>query len=221
MIHSQLIQSVKNGKMNLFPYHWSFINNLFSKEEQDNLLNTFPQDYENFKSVDGYDGEKGFTYKVRPLVHLRETKAYVPEKLDNNWQLLAETLISKEYREAISYLTGVDLMDTDIEINAFHYSAGSWMGSHVDIKEKIVTHVIYFNETWNINNGGNFNVLRSKDMSDAIVSITPLIGNSVLLVRSNTSWHSVTKVKEECSDIRKNIIVNFYPKDTQTIMWRK
>lgn len=219
--YNQLIQSLKKTSINEYPYKWAFINNLFTAQQLNSLSLSFPNDDENFKNVNGYDGEKGFIYKVRPLVHINNTEPYCSENLSEEWKNLSKVLISKEYRDVISNLTNINLSDSDIEINAFHYTPGSWMGPHLDIKEKIVTHVLYFNEEWDLQDGGNFSVLRSNDMSDAIVSITPIVGNSVLLVRSKTSWHAVTKVQESCVRIRKNIIVNFYPKGTETIMWKK
>ena len=43
----------------------------------------------------------------------------------------------------------------------------AWLGPHVDLPDKIVTHVLYFNSEWNPEEGGCLAILGSKDIQDA------------------------------------------------------
>jgi SM-20-related protein len=60
-----------------------------------------------------------------------------------------------------------------------------------------MTQVFYFNESWDLRDGGCLNILRSADMSNSITEIPPFVGNSSVL-RSNNSWHSVSRVANGC-----------------------
>src|SRR3954452_24761622 len=89
------------------PYRWAFVDRLFSDEDAAALAQTFPCDH--FKTVGGYDGEKGYQYEARSLAAMGMLEPTNREALSPHWQRLAQQLLSREYREAMSSLTGVDL----------------------------------------------------------------------------------------------------------------
>ena len=199
------------------PYRWAFVDRLFSTADAADLVNTFPRDH--FKTVKGYDGEKGYEYESRSLISMGAGKASRPEFLSHAWRRLADDLLSPAYREAMSGLTGGDLAELPIEVNVFHYGRSAWLGPHVDLKDKLVTHVLYFNEAWDEGDGGCLTILRSADMNDSVKVIPPLIGNSVVLVRSDNSWHAVSRVREECRVSRRSVAVTFYRPGSPSTMW--
>ena len=199
------------------PYRWAFIDRLFSNQDAQGLASTFPCDH--FKTVGGYDGEKGYQYEARSLAMMGATGASHREALSPHWQRLAQQLLSQQYREAMSSLTGVNLMTLPIEINVFHYGRSAWLGPHVDLEDKLVTHVLYFNEEWNESDGGCLTVLRSGNINDAVKVIPPVIGNSVVLVRSSNSWHAVTRVREQCRISRRSLTLTFYRPGSVSTMW--
>jgi SM-20-related protein len=59
------------------------------------------------------------------------------------WSALADDLRSPVYRAAMSALIGVDPSEAAIE-NVFHDPPGGSMRAHPDLRDKIVTHVLYF-----------------------------------------------------------------------------
>jgi hypothetical protein len=199
------------------PYRWAFVDRLFSPADALDLVNTFPRDH--FKTVKGYDGEKGYEYESRSLVMMGANVASRPEYLSVSWRRLAEDLVSNDYREAMSRLTGMDLSTLPVEINVFHYGRSAWLGPHVDLHDKLVTHVLYFNDAWNESDGGCLTILRSGDMNDAEKVILPLIGNSVVLVRSDNSWHAVSRVRDECRLSRRSLALTFYRPGSPSTMW--
>ena len=137
------------------------MNDLFSPGDAAALATSFPRDH--FKTVAGYDGEKGYEYVSRSLVHMGSDAVSFAESLSEAWCQLANDLLSNEYRQALSRLTGRDLAALDMEINVIHYGPGAFLGPHLDLKEKVVTHVLYFNEAWDGSNGGCLRILRSQD----------------------------------------------------------
>lgn len=199
------------------PYNWAFVNGLFIPEDAAALASTFPRD--NFKTVAGYDGEKGYEYEARSLIHMGSEAPSHADQLSPSWRGLAADLLSPDYRRAMTHLTGCDLTHVPVEVNVFHYGRGAWLGPHVDLKDKIVTHILYFNEAWDKKDGGCLTVLQSSDMSEVFADISPVIGNSAVLVRSEKSWHAVSRVTEDCHLSRRSMTVTFYHPGSISTMW--
>lgn len=199
------------------PYRWAFVDDLFSPADCEALVKTFPHDH--FKTIEGYDGEKGYQYAARSLIGMGADIPSRAQFLSPAWQRLAEDLLSPAYREALSHLTGVDLADLPIEVNVFHYGRSAWLGPHVDLADKVMTHVFYFNEVWDENDGGCLTILRGNDMSQIVKVISPLVGNSVVVVRSDNSWHAVSPVREKCRSSRRSMTATFYRPGSPSTMW--
>jgi Rps23 Pro-64 3,4-dihydroxylase Tpa1-like proline 4-hydroxylase len=101
----------------------------------------------------------------------------------------------------------------------FHYGPGAWLGPHVDLADKIVTHVLYFNGEWDPADGGCLEILRSSQMHDSACIIAPIVGSSAVLVRSDRSWHAVSRVDPLCTRSRRSVTVTFYRDDAVSTMW--
>lgn len=212
-----VLNKIAQQKMEINPYKWAIVDQLFHPSDALALTSTYPHDH--YKTVIGYDGEKGYEYDVRSLVHMGSDQVTRFENLSPAWQKLSQQLISNEYRETISRLSDLDLLTVPIEINAFHFGQGAWQGAHLDLKDKIITHILYFNTSWSQENGGCLSILRSKDMSDVETSVLPIVGNSAILVRSEQSWHAVTPVSKSAPITRRSITVTFYHPGSASTMW--
>jgi SM-20-related protein len=199
------------------PYDWAFIDNLYSPQDAADLAATYPTDQ--FKTVNGYDGEKGYSYESRSLIGMGSPTASFPQGLSDAWRQLAGDLLGPAYRQAMSKLTGRDLSPLLIEANVFHFGPGAWLGPHVDLKDKVVTHVLYFNPTWDRSDGGCLAILRSSDIADEAAEILPTVGNSSVIVRSDKSWHAVKRVPRHCHQSRRSVTVTFYPAGSVSTMW--
>ena len=116
-------------------------------------------------------------------------------------------------------MTTLNLSQAPIEVNVFHYGAGSWQGPHKDLPAKRVTHVLYFNQDWRAADGGHLRILRSQAMDDIHTAVSPEVGNSSLFVRSDCSWHAVEPVAANCARTRRSVIVTFYHPDSPSTMW--
>jgi len=211
------LSQIKNHRLETTPYQWAMIDGLFDFQEGVDLTSSYPCDH--FKTVEGNDGEKGYHYEVRLLIPMGEKRIFLPKNLSPSWLQLAQDLISDEYRLAMSYLTGIDLSTAPMEVNLFHYGPSAWLGPHVDLKDKIVTHVLYFNSDWNVTDGGCLAILQSKNMDDSVCLIPPIIGNSSILIRSQCSWHAVLPVSSQCRTSRRSMTVTFYHHGSVSTMW--
>jgi hypothetical protein len=199
------------------PYSWASIGELFALSDAAALVESYPVD--SFKTLIGNDGEKGWEYEARSLIQMGAAVPSHPENLSRAWQELAGDLVSPGYREAMGRLTGHDFTASPIEVNVFHYGPGAWMGPHKDLADKIVTHVLYFNEEWNAEVGGCLRILRSSEMSDVQAEIPPVVGDSAVLVRSEDSWHAVSRVVDGSSTSRRSVTVTFYKPGAVSTMW--
>lgn len=199
------------------PYRWAVIDGLFSPEDAAALANTFPRDH--FKRLADYGGEKDFEYESRALIGMGEDSISRAEELSEAWRSLANDLLSTGYRTAMSTLTGLDLSNAPLEVNVFHYPPGGSLGAHPDLKDKIVTHVLYFNDSWNDADGGCLTILRSSDPSQVVRSVSPIAGNSAVLVRADNSWHAVSPVVRSCRLSRRSLTATFYHPGSVSTMW--
>lgn len=199
------------------PYHWAMIDELFAQSDARRLAASYPSDH--YKTMIGGDSEKEWSYEVRSFIGMSASVATFSDSLSSAWRALAQDLLSTEYREAISHVTGLDLMQAPMEANAFHYGALAWQGPHKDLPIKRVTHVLYFNENWQAADGGHLRILRSQAMDDIHTTVAPEVGNSSLFVRSDSSWHAVEPVVADCQRTRRSLVVTFYHPDSPSTMW--
>ncbi len=211
------VTAISRSNLNSEPYSWAEVGGLYSPKGAAALAQTYPRDH--FKTLSGHDGEKQFLYESRSLVGMGAATASFAGELSKAWLELAQDLLSPEYRSAMSLLTGYDLTATAIEANVFHYGPGSSLGPHLDLPAKLVTHVLYFNRTWNAADGGCLSILRSKNPDDQAATILPLVGNSSILVRSDCSWHAVQPVVPGSRKSRRSVTVTFYRTGAVSTMW--
>jgi SM-20-related protein len=211
------LSRIARHRLETEPYRWAAIDGLFSTHDAAALASTFPRDH--FKRLADYAGEKDFEYEARALIGMGERTVSRAEELSPAWRAVAEDFLSTGYRDAMSALTGFDLSEAPLEVNVFHYPPGGSLGAHPDLSDKIVTHVLYFNEAWNDADGGCLTVLRSADAKDVVRVISPVVGNSAVLVRSDDSWHAVSPVVKSCRLSRRSLTATFYRQGSISTMW--
>lgn len=198
------------------PYEWCRVGPLFDPEVAQRLSQQIP--LADAELREGRDRRRSWRYFVRPLVAMGSSTPARPAGLDTTWRTLAAELAGAAYREALSRLTGVDLTGLDLEANVFSYPPGSFQEPHPDLPEKIVTHVLWFNEAWDASHGGCLRILRSSDEADVARELLPELGFSAVFVRSERSWHSVTAIADDAPLDRRAVVATFYrPGSTSTM----
>ena len=214
------LKRISRSQLETEPYRWAAINGLYTQADAAALAATFPRDH--FKSLADHVGKKQFEYEVRSLIRMGEHSVSRAQYLSSAWRELAEDFLLPAYRAALSTLIHHDLSAAELEVNVFHYPPGGSHGAHPDHPDKIVTHVLYFNEHWNDDDGGCLTILRSDDPRDIATKISPIVGNSAVLVRSDNSWHAVSPVTHSCRLSRRSLTATFYhPGHVSTTVWPK
>jgi SM-20-related protein len=105
------------------------------------------------------------------------------------FQRLLDDLESDEFRAAFEEKFGIDLSDRPTVTTVRGRCGPSDGKIHTDSKSKIITVLIYMNESWE-HLGGRLRLLRSaSDLNDIIVEVPPVAGTLLAFRRSNNSWH--------------------------------
>jgi hypothetical protein len=208
---------IERNTLETRPYRWAVIDRLYAPADAEALAKSFPRDH--FKHLSDYGGEKDFEYESRELIGMGASTISRPARLSGAWRALANDLLSREYRRAMSALIGIDLSAAALEVNVFHYPPGGSLGPHPDLSDKIVTHVLYFNESWNDADGGCLTILGSSNAGEVAKTVSPIVGNSAILVRSDNSWHAVTPVVRGCRVSRRSLTATFYRPGSISTMW--
>jgi SM-20-related protein len=105
------------------------------------------------------------------------------------FQRLLDELEGDEFRDAFEEKFNVDLSGRPTITTVRGRCDASDGKIHTDSKTKIITVLIYMNESWE-NSGGRLRLLRSAhDLNDVIVEVPPIGGTLLAFKRSNNSWH--------------------------------
>jgi len=106
------------------------------------------------------------------------------------FETLVRQLQGPELAAILSERLGVDLNGKPKITTVRKWSEKEAGRVHVDGPSKIVTSLVYLNETWpEHEDGGRFRVLRSESFDDCAAEVLPMFGTFVAFVRSDDSWH--------------------------------
>jgi SM-20-related protein len=199
------------------PFRWSLVERLFSAADGAQLAASFPTDH--YMTIPVDDVERPYSYEARSIIKMGRSAVSYPERLAPAWCRLAEVVASPAYRAAMSRLTGLDLASAPMEANLYQYGPQGWLKPHCDIGSKVVTHVLYFNDRWRPSDGGCLRILDGPDISATVSEITPTVGRSAVIMRSDNSWHAVTPVRPSCSGLRRSMNIIFYVEGFSETMW--
>jgi hypothetical protein len=117
---------------------------------------------------------------IFPLPELK----YGPE-----FERLITEIRSRELEKVLEEKFGVDLSDKPLMITVRGYCQKKDGRIHTDSKDKIVTCLLYLNDTWG-EDGGRLRLLRKgDDLESTICEIPPDGGTFVAFKRTDNSWH--------------------------------
>jgi SM-20-related protein len=100
-----------------------------------------------------------------------------------------EALSGPELTRKMAAKFKVDLPSNSTSITVRKFCEQTDGNIHVDHRTKIISMLVYFNETWD-GEGGRFRILRSADdIEDYAAEIVPLAGTMVAFRRTDKSYH--------------------------------
>lgn len=100
-----------------------------------------------------------------------------------------EQLKGDAFRQAVEAKFGMQLKGLKHLITVRGLAELSDGNIHTDVPSKVVTALIYLNETWD-SKGGMLRLLRNgKDLEDYIGEVPPIGGTLLMFKRADNSWH--------------------------------
>jgi len=100
-----------------------------------------------------------------------------------------EELDGPEFQRAIEEKFGVDLAGRPKMYSLRGYTRAKDGQIHTDSKDKIITVLLYLNESWP-HEGGRLRLLRNgRDVEDFVAEVPPDNGTLLVFKRSDSSWH--------------------------------
>jgi SM-20-related protein len=204
--------AIRGGTLRHDPHQYAVVRGSFASAQVARQLHAeFPRDNFSFTERAGDTpgpGKRYRTYNYQLMLDSQRDEARIAA-LTPLWRRLADEVSGPFYRAALATLTGQDLSGLRQEIRLTRYTPGCWIEPHTDRPDKVVTHLLYFNEPWQEDWLGEFRVLRSADMEDAADRVLPRLGTSVVMVRSENSWHGVPPVQADSAEDRMTMLVHF------------
>jgi len=110
--------------------------------------------------------------------------------------------------ETLASLTGIAGRGLVVDVAACLYRKDHWLGPHTDRPHRIATQVIYLNEEWNLEDGGQLRLLHSDRIEDIGAEVAPQLNTSVVIRRSERSWHAVMPVRDSIQCRRKSLLLH-------------
>ncbi|MEH2298160.1 MAG: 2OG-Fe(II) oxygenase [Nostoc sp.] len=217
-------QSILTTAMQKAQLYGALIKNLLSTEASLELAVSFP--YEEFRLSEG----EGYGYSWGKMLATSEDISLMLKSSDNRWrqrmeqgrltydlghlsnvwQQLIEGLWTDSYRAAIAEMSGLELNNCVMDIGFRQYKLGQLHHPHTDEPNKVLTHLLFFNQQWSEDWGGCLRILKDSQPESAFQDILPLSDSSVVIVRSNNSWHMVTPLTCPVSECRLALRVAFF-----------
>jgi len=179
------------------PWQYGRVDDYFTSPELGTrLAQSFPA--EGFKHVRQTSTGKDFAVEVRDDITGPDLAAA--------WRAFLAELQGEAYLHATEKVTGISLGDCSRTVTLWRYGPDMHLDPHTD-EGKVATHVMYFNETWSPDDGGNLLILGSNDLKDIRDTISPRLGSSVFICRSPSSWHAVQRLATGREVSRRSVTV--------------
>lgn len=194
-IHSAILQDL--------PFPHAFIHNFIKSQTYETLLKNFPANgFFCSKRLSGSDK----TYLVDNHILFALENQRKSESIINNpnWCALIDAITSVEYKEAVSALFNVNLKYLPMEITLKRYQKEHHISPHTDREESKATHLIFFNDHWKFDWGGELCLMSSAHKIEN--KIPPLRDNSIIFLRTEDSWHAVTECQAPIPRIALQVV---------------
>jgi hypothetical protein len=150
---------------------------------------------ENLKRVVGdYPDLKGGSYPLEEVAMTRALEELVGE------------LDAPEFERIVAQKFRVDLAGKPKMYSLRGYCRASDGKIHTDSKDKIITVLLYLNDTWKGKEGGKLRLLKNgTDLKDFVAEVPPDNGTLLVFRRSENSWHG----HEAFEGVRRSIQMNW------------
>jgi hypothetical protein len=130
-------------------------------------------------------------------------------KLGSSMQKLVDELSSEAFRKAVGLKFGIDLTGCPPMVTFRGYAQHKDGRIHADSESKLVSLLLYLNEDWSSDEGGNLRFLRDPaDIESTIVEIPAKAGTLAIFKVTRNCWHGHHKFVGERRVLMVNYMVN-------------
>jgi len=203
------LMRLRSATLRHAPYDVAVVADLLDETEAKTLCRDLPTDGFHLDTKSGAGAEKRYRSYNLGLVADGVPRQPAWDALAPSWRRFAGELIGAPYRAALGAAAGLSLDDCVVEVRLCRYAAGCWMDPHTDRPDKKLTQIIYLNPDWDPEWGGNLLILRSASSTDIAATVPPVLGTSVLLRPSRSSWHAVAPVVDHVDAQRHSVLLHY------------
>lgn len=188
------------------PFTWmkTELGELLSEETASRLAADFPVNDFTRTDASGRVAEKTYRNLSRPVA---DADGISDDALPGLWQELVAELLDDCYRRGVAQLLRQPVARA-LEIRLVRHSSGDWLSPHTDRDDKLFSHILYFSPGWREEWGGCLEILSGPDPTAVDARVVPELGSSVVLARTDHSWHQVTKVTAADAPDRTSLLVH-------------
>lgn len=196
------------ARFQLDPFDWGVIADVFENSAYQRLLDSFPTD--GFVLTEKPTGSSGKSYKTYNLTVVQGGKPTANfETLSSVWKDAILAVVGEANVRNLETMTKRSLTGTAPEVRFVVYSAGCWIGPHLDRPDKRLTQILYLQAAQDHLVGGDLLILGSGDIQDVVERVPPTPNSSVVLLPSIRSWHAVSMLHTGSTAKRRCVLVHF------------
>ena len=177
------MELVKETPLKTSPFPYFSIEQSLEQNKLENLINDFP-------SIN-----RGGSFNEEDL------------ELGESYQSLHQAIDSADFRQALSDKFDTDVMDAPLMITYRGYSRQKDGRVHTDSKTKLLTILIYFNDSWSAETG-KLRILNSDDMEDVAEEVNPTAGCMIAFKVTDNCWHGYPSFEGTRNAIQVNFLAS-------------
>jgi SM-20-related protein len=127
--------------------------------------------------------------------------------LSGHYQALHDSLDSMDFRQVLSEKFDVDVTTSPIMLTYRGFSRQKDGRVHTDSKTKLLTILIYFNDSWSAKTG-KLRILNSDDMGDIAEEVDPTAGCMIAFKVTDNCWHGYPPFEGTRNAIQVNFLAS-------------
>ena len=127
--------------------------------------------------------------------------------LTDLYKSLLTSLQGAELRKSIGQKFSLELADKPCVITFRGFSRAKDGKVHTDSKSKLVTLLLYVNESWP-DESGQLRILNSDDVNDVHTEVLPTAGRAILFKVTDNCWHGYPSYEGQRQAIQLNYLVS-------------
>lgn len=185
MSHILKLDALKEAHVSTAPYPYFVVENALKESEVQAVIQDFPKI------------EQGGSYNIGDVA------------AGPNFERFLQSLDCKEFRQILTEKFDVDVMEHPMMVTLRGYSRQKDGRIHSDSKTKLLTILIYLNESWDAPTGRLRILNDDKNMDDYVEEINAGPGTLVAFKVTDNGWHGYVPYEGQ----RQSIQINFLTSD--------